>query len=61
MQGEWQGAAQGIPSVGTPNCDILLPELCYRMYNAITREMEPELLHCCRKFGLRIVAYNPLA
>jgi len=31
------------------------------MYNAITREMEPELLPCCRKFGLRIVVYNPLA
>ena len=31
------------------------------MYNAITRAMEPELLPCCRKFGLRVVCYNPLA
>jgi len=31
------------------------------MYNAITREMEEELAPCCRKFGLRIVTYNPLA
>ena len=29
------------------------------MYNAITREIEPELVPCCRKFGLRIVVYNP--
>ena len=31
------------------------------MYNAVTRAMEPELVPCCRKFGLRIVVYNPLA
>ncbi|OJA18211.1 hypothetical protein AZE42_06174 [Rhizopogon vesiculosus] len=31
------------------------------MYNAITREMETELLPCCRKYGMRLVAYNPLA
>jgi len=31
------------------------------MYNAITRAMEVELLPCARKFGLRIVIYNPLA
>jgi len=31
------------------------------MYNAITREMEAELLPCCRKFGIRVVIYNPLA
>lgn len=39
----------------------LLTNLQCRMYNAITREMEPELLPCCRKFGLRLVVYNPLA
>lgn len=32
-----------------------------RMYNAITRSMELELAPCCRKFGIRIVVYNPLA
>ncbi|EMD33588.1 hypothetical protein CERSUDRAFT_107937 [Gelatoporia subvermispora B] len=31
------------------------------MYNAITRGIERELVPCCRKHGLRIVAYNPLA
>ncbi|EGN93228.1 hypothetical protein SERLA73DRAFT_189721 [Serpula lacrymans var. lacrymans S7.3] len=37
------------------------PKIYQVMYNAITREMETELLPCCRKFGLRIVIYNPLA
>lgn len=31
------------------------------MYNAITREIEPELVPCCRKYGIRLVIYNPLA
>ena len=31
------------------------------MYNAITRAIEPELVPCCRKYGLDIVIYNPLA
>lgn len=31
------------------------------MYNAITREIEPELVPCIRKYGLRLVIYNPLA
>ncbi|KAG9082300.1 hypothetical protein FS749_006960 [Ceratobasidium sp. UAMH 11750] len=31
------------------------------MYNAITRAAEPELVPCLRKFGLRLVVYNPLA
>jgi aflatoxin B1 aldehyde reductase len=33
----------------------------HRMYNAITRDCEKELLPCLRKFGLRLVVYNPLA
>ncbi|KIY69966.1 Aldo/keto reductase [Cylindrobasidium torrendii FP15055 ss-10] len=37
------------------------PKIYQVMYNAITRDMETELLPCCRKFGLRIVSYNPLA
>lgn len=37
------------------------PKIYQAMYNAITREIEPELVPCCRKFGLRIVIYNPLA
>jgi aflatoxin B1 aldehyde reductase len=31
------------------------------MYNALTREIEAELVPACRKFGLRLVVYNPLA
>ncbi|KAH7930820.1 Aldo/keto reductase [Leucogyrophana mollusca] len=37
------------------------PKIYQVMYNAITRDMETELLPCCRKFGIRIVIYNPLA
>ncbi|KZT11370.1 Aldo/keto reductase [Laetiporus sulphureus 93-53] len=37
------------------------PRIYQAMYNAVTREMEAELVPCCRKFGLRIVIYNPLA
>ncbi|KAJ7097971.1 Aldo/keto reductase [Mycena belliarum] len=37
------------------------PKIYQVMYNAITRAMESELLPCCRKFGLRLVVYNPLA
>jgi len=31
------------------------------MYNAITRDVEKELLPCLRRFGMRFYAYNPLA
>lgn len=37
------------------------PRIYQAMYNAITRAMEPELVPCCRKYGIRIVIYNPLA
>ncbi|KAK0210707.1 Aldo/keto reductase [Desarmillaria ectypa] len=37
------------------------PKIYQVMYNAITREMEAELLPCARKFGIRLVIYNPLA
>ncbi|KAF7294976.1 GTP binding [Mycena indigotica] len=37
------------------------PKIYQAMYNAITRAIEPELVPCCRKFGIRIVIYNPLA
>ncbi|KAF9246558.1 NADP-dependent oxidoreductase domain-containing protein [Melanogaster broomeanus] len=37
------------------------PRIYQVMYNVITREMETELVPCCRKFGIRIVIYNPLA
>lgn len=31
------------------------------MYNATTRQVEPELFPCLRHYGLRFYAYNPLA
>ncbi|EPQ58165.1 Aldo/keto reductase [Gloeophyllum trabeum ATCC 11539] len=37
------------------------PKIYQAMYNAITRAMESELVPCCRKYGIRIVIYNPLA
>jgi len=37
------------------------PKIYQAMYNAIARAIESELVPCCRKFGLRIVIYNPLA
>lgn len=37
------------------------PTLYQCMYNAITRSVESELIPACRKYGLDIVAYNPLA
>ncbi|KAG8765891.1 hypothetical protein FRC12_007223 [Ceratobasidium sp. 428] len=39
----------------------VLPNIYQGMYNAITRAAEPELVPCLRKFGLRLVVYNPLA
>ncbi|KIW29948.1 uncharacterized protein PV07_05732 [Cladophialophora immunda] len=37
------------------------PSVYQAMYNAITRAIEDELVPCCRKYGIDIVAYNPLA
>lgn len=31
------------------------------MYNAITRSIEPELLPACRRYGIDVVVYNPIA
>ncbi|KAJ3923644.1 Aldo/keto reductase [Lentinula edodes] len=39
----------------------VMPKVYQVMYNAVTRAMEAELLPCARKFGLRLVIYNPLA
>ncbi|KAF9236270.1 Aldo/keto reductase [Melanogaster broomeanus] len=39
----------------------VLPKIYQAMYNAVTREIETELVPCCRKYGIRIVVYNPLA
>ncbi|KAJ5633983.1 Aflatoxin B1 aldehyde reductase member 2 [Penicillium herquei] len=37
------------------------PTIFQAMYNAITRNIETELIHACRRYGLDIVIYNPLA
>lgn len=37
------------------------PTIYQAMYNAITRSIEAELVPACRRYGLDIVVYNPLA
>ena len=37
------------------------PTVYQGMYNAITRGLEAELVPACRRYGLDIVVYNPLA
>ncbi|KAH8698519.1 putative aflatoxin B1-aldehyde reductase GliO-like protein [Talaromyces proteolyticus] len=37
------------------------PTIYQAMYNAITRSIETELIHACRRYGIDIVVYNPLA
>ncbi|KAI1976764.1 hypothetical protein LOZ53_003640 [Ophidiomyces ophidiicola] len=37
------------------------PTVYQAMYNAITRSIEAELIPCCRRYGMDIVVYNPLA
>ncbi|KAI9772997.1 MAG: hypothetical protein M1839_002267 [Geoglossum umbratile] len=37
------------------------PTIYQAMYNAITRLIEPELVVACRRYGIDIVVYNPLA
>ena len=39
----------------------VLPTIYQGMYNALTREVERELLPALSKLGIRFVAYNPLA
>jgi len=37
------------------------PTVYQAMYNCITRSIEPELVPACRRYGLDIVVYNPIA
>lgn len=37
------------------------PSVYQGMYNALTRDVERELLPCLRNYGIRFYAYNPLA
>lgn len=41
--------------------DWIKPTVYQGMYNAITREVEQELLPCLRRLGMKFYAYNPLA
>ncbi|KAG5999603.1 hypothetical protein E4U54_001759 [Claviceps lovelessii] len=41
--------------------DWVRPSIYQGMYNCITRSIEPELLTVCRRYGLDVVVYNPLA
>ena len=37
------------------------PTIYQAMYNAVTRDIEKELIPCCRKYKIDLVVYNPLA
>lgn len=37
------------------------PRVYQAMYNCLTRAIEEELVPCCRRFGLDLLVYNPLA
>merc|ERR1712225_76070 len=37
------------------------PTIYQGMYNAITRSLEHELIPACKKYGLDVVVYNPIA
>ncbi|WP_091737595.1 aldo/keto reductase family protein [Phenylobacterium immobile] len=39
----------------------LAPTVYQGIYNAVTRPVEPELLPCLRRYGLRFHVFNPLA
>uniref|UniRef100_A0A8D0CVL3 Aldo-keto reductase family 7, member A3 (aflatoxin aldehyde reductase) n=1 Tax=Sander lucioperca TaxID=283035 RepID=A0A8D0CVL3_SANLU len=43
------------------NNNWIVPTVYQGMYNAITRQVETELLPCLRYYGMRFYAYNPLA
>lgn len=37
------------------------PTVYQAMYNCLTRAIEEELVPCCRKYGIDLLVYNPLA
>ncbi|VUC29995.1 unnamed protein product [Clonostachys rosea] len=37
------------------------PTIFQGMYNAVTRSLEYEMIPACRRYGLEVVVYNPLA
>lgn len=40
--------------------ELVKPSIYQGMYNALTRDIETEMIPCARKFGIRLVMYNPL-
>ncbi len=40
---------------------IPAPVVCQPPYNAMTRQIETELLPCCAHYGIGVVAYSPIA
>jgi aryl-alcohol dehydrogenase-like predicted oxidoreductase len=40
---------------------IPAPIVCQPPYNAMTRQIETELLPCCAHYGIGVVAYSPIA
>lgn len=40
---------------------LVKPSIYQAMYNCATRAIEEELVPCCRKYGLELMVYNPLA
>ncbi|KAK0108405.1 hypothetical protein ONS95_003213 [Cadophora gregata] len=43
------------------NNNWVRPTIYQGMYNAITRSLEHELIPACKKYGLDVVVYNPIA
>lgn len=41
--------------------DWVKPRVYQAMYNCLTRAIEEELVPCCRKYGIDLLVYNPLA
>ena len=39
----------------------VVPAVYQGLYNALNRDVEPELMPCLRHYGIRFYAYNPLA
>lgn len=40
---------------------LVKPTVYQAMYNCLTRAIEEELVPCCRKYGIDLLVYNPLA
>lgn len=43
------------------DCHIASSNTSSGMYNMITRNLETELIPACKRYGLDIVVYNPIA